>query len=291
MIWVLGAKGMLGTHLVTELERARDFQVHADADTDITKEDLVFERARELKPSWIVNCAAYTAVDQAEDEIEQAIHVNADGAGHLAQAAEEVGARLLHISTDYVFDGTQDRPYAEDDATRPLGAYGRSKEMGEQLIRKFTDGHVILRTSWLHGPYGPNFVTTMLRLMGEQKTLRVVNDQRGRPCYTGDLVDVMLWVLREESPPLGTLHVANGGACTWFEFAEAIQKEALVIGLLDEATPVMPVGTADYPTKAQRPANSVLDIGKLQSRMQRDMATWRDGLRRHLETRFAIQAR
>ena len=179
-----------------------------------------------LALSWIVNCSAYTAVDRAEDEPGQAFRINAEGVRNLACVAQEKGARLLHISTDYVFDGRKEDAYLETDPPSPSGVYGRSKLQGELDIRENIDRHVILRTAWLYGPTGANFVRTMLRLFQERDEVRVVADQWGSPTLAGDLADVILRIVTLETVPYGTFHFTNEGRTNWFEFASLIRKLA-----------------------------------------------------------------
>jgi dTDP-4-dehydrorhamnose reductase len=282
MIWLVGSGGMLGTE-VQHLLQARGLDHQATGrDIDITRRSEVARFAKAYRPRWILNCAAYTAVDRAESEEDRAFAVNAEGARHLAQAAHDVGARLIHVSTDYVFDGRSEAPYQEDAPTAPLGAYGRSKDAGERLIRATCPDHVIVRTAWLHGPHGPNFVATMLRLMAERPALRVVDDQRGRPTYTADLAAILLDMVACEGLAAGTYHYANAGTCTWYGFARAIQAESLDLGLLRAAIPIEPIASEASGTPAPRPANADLATDRLRAALGITPPTWQDGLSRHL---------
>ena len=227
--------------------------------------------ARE-RPEWIVNCAAYTQVDRAEAEPEAAQRVNAVGAANLARAARATGARLLHISTDYVFDGRATRPYREDDPVGPLNVYGRTKLAGEQAVRDILpQAHLIVRTQWLFGEGGPNFVATILRLARERPELKVVNDQHGRPTYAADLA-VALWTLIARDAR-GTVHCANEGAATWFDVAKAAIE---IAGL---HTTVVPCSTADMPRPARRPPYSVLDCTRYEGIVGSPLRPWQAALK------------
>ncbi len=292
MIWLVGGSGMLGREVAESLSaRKAELRVTASQDMDITDAESVTRYASEHRPAWIVNCAAYTAVDQAESEEERAHAVNAMGAGHLAQAANDVGARLLHVSTDYVFDGDHAAPYDEDATPNPVGAYGRSKATGESNVRQGCARSFIVRTAWLHGPHGGNFVRTMLRLMAERSELRVVADQRGSPTYAADLAEALVAFVEQDAEAYGTYHYTNEGSCTWHEFALEIRDQAVARGLLSESTPVDPIATEDYPTPARRPANSTLATGRIRATLGVSIPTWQDGVGRHLDrlTRNGIQ--
>src|SRR3954451_10222476 len=217
---VTGAAGMLGTDVVAAAAATHDIVALARADLDITDADAVRAAVRDTRPDAIINCAAWTDVDGAEAEEAQATLINGDGAGHLAAAAAELGAHIVHVSTDYVFDGTATTPYPEDAPTGPIGAYGRSKLAGEIAVRDGApEGHAIVRTAWVFGPHGKNFVDTMLRLGAERDELTVVDDQLGSPTYTGHLAPALVAIA--EARVRGILHVAGGGQCTWWELAVA----------------------------------------------------------------------
>ena len=223
------------------------------------------------RPDWIVNCAGYTQVDRAEAESDAAQRVNAVGPANLARAARDTGARLLHISTDYVFDGRATRPYREEDSVSPLNVYGRTKLAGEQAVRDvLPQAHLIVRSQWLFGEGGPNFVATILRLARERSELKVVNDQHGRPTYGPDLA-AALWKL-VACGAQGTVHCTNDGVATWFDLATAAVAAAGV------RTSVVPCSTADMPRPAPRPAFSVLDCGKYEKLVGSRLRPWRAGL-------------
>ncbi len=267
-IWLVGARGMLGTALRARLEAARVAFITTDLELDIGEAEPVLAYARREKPTLILNAAAYTRVNDAETHEAEALRANGAGPEHLGRAATELGARVVHVSTDYVFDGRAQEPYREDAPTAPQGAYGRTKLAGEQrLFAACPRGALVVRTSWLFGENGPNFVRTMARLLAEKDELRVVADQRGRPTYTGDLAEVLLalgGVTRPEPCPPGLYHFANAGETTWHGFTLAIRNACLEAGLPVKAQRVTAVTTADFPRPAPRPAYSVLDTTKIE---------------------------
>jgi len=231
-------------------------------DLDLASPASIERAVRAAKPDVIINAAAYTAVDQAEDEPEQAFRVNASAAGELAAAARKVSARFIQISTDYVFDGSSDAPYKEDSPTNPLSVYGRSKLEGEEQVRRENPDHMIVRTAWVYSPFGRNFLKTMMRLAQDRDVVTVVGDQRGNPSSALDLADGLLKAVDRwrEAPEQGlgrTFHLAGTGAATWLEFAEHILAECERIGL--PSATVSAIATEDWPTRAVRPRNSMLD--------------------------------
>lgn len=240
--------------------------------------DLLSSRSEqdvnEARPDVIIHAAAYTDVDGAEREPDQAMAVNAFGTGRVAKAAAACGARLVYISTDYVFDGRKHEPYVETDSPNPLNAYGRSKLEGERRALSICPGTLVVRTAWLYGMGGNNFVTTIVRLAGERAELRVVSDQRGCPTYARDLAEVLASLLEENVR--GIVHVAGGGECTWHEFATAIVSE------LGVPARITPITTAEANRLAQRPAYSVLSHRKLTG-MGLSMPHWSEGLRRFFD--------
>lgn len=256
-ILVIGARGLLGTPTCRLVRgHARVALDAADLpELDITRPEQVRERVQRFRPVLVINCAAYTAVDACEVNEEAATRVNAVGAGHVARAAAEANAGLIHISTDYVFFGTAASPYREDHPTGPperLSAYGRSKLLGEREVRDAHPGAVIVRTAWLYGPDGPGFPQAILHKARQEGALRVVNDQRGSPTYAPDLAAALL-SLGGRSDAAGVFHVTNSGECTWYEFA----VELVRLAGLD--VPITPVTTAEFPRPARRPSFSVLD--------------------------------
>ncbi|HEX8480418.1 MAG TPA: dTDP-4-dehydrorhamnose reductase [Allosphingosinicella sp.] len=248
---------------------------------DLERPESIEEAVREAAPDIIVNAAAYTAVDAAEDEPERAFRINAEAAGELAAAARRQGARIVQVSTDYVFDGTGAGPYAETDQTRPLGVYGRSKLEGEQRVAEANPDHVVLRTAWVYSPFGHNFVKTMLGAAAKRSELTVVADQQGNPTAAGDIADGILALVTKwrEAPGLGlggTYHLAGTGVASWFEFAAAIFEEARRNGL--PAASVKPIRTSDWPTRAARPANSMLDSRRFAGDFGYRAPPWRESM-------------
>ena len=280
-ILVTGANGQLGSEL---LRRAVRFDVTAEgltsAQLDITDARAVRNAVLGSETAVVVNAAAYTAVDKAESETERAYAVNRDGTANLAAACAEADIPFIHVSTDYVFDGDKATPYTEEDPVHPVGVYGASKEAGEQALRDTWSRHVILRTAWVYSVFGNNFVKTMLRLARERDSLRVVADQRGCPTAAGDIAEAILSIVQRihgrADIPWGTYHYCGAGSTTWHGFAEAIVQ--LAAPALGRAVPVIPITTADYPTPAKRPANSVLDCGKIRERLGIEPRPWRESL-------------
>jgi dTDP-4-dehydrorhamnose reductase len=246
-------------------------------DLDITLPEQTREAIGSLRPDVVINLAAVTDVDGCESQREKALAVNARGALHVAQGCAASGARLIHLSTDYVFDGTSPVPYSEETPPRPLNVYGESKFLGERAIQEAGGNHLILRTAWLYGRHGKNFVDTILRLSSQQEEIRVVNDQRGSPTHTRDLSRAMeLLIGREER---GILHVANSGSCTWFDFAGKILA---LKGPGDHPVRLLPISSAELGRPARRPANSVLDCSKFERIARWKMRSWEESLREYL---------
>ncbi|MGY0799124.1 dTDP-4-dehydrorhamnose reductase [Lysobacter sp. A286] len=229
-------------------------------------------------PDVVVNATAYTAVDRAEDEPELAFRSNAEAPGRMAAACEQVGASLIHYSTDYVFDGSAERPYREDDPTSPLGVYGASKLAGEQAIAATGARHLILRTAWVYGLHGGNFLRTMLRLGAERDELRVVADQIGSPTPAWLIADVTAAVLEQGLVESGVRHLVSAGQTSWHGFAEAIFADADARGMIDRPPRVLPITTAEFPTRAARPSWSVLDTHRLRDEYRVELPDWREAL-------------
>ena len=244
--------------------------------------DSLAALVQRVAPAIVVNAAAYTAVDKAEDDVDAAFRTNAEAPGVLARACALRDIPFVHYSTDYVFDGQGSRPYREDDPTAPLGVYGASKLAGEDAIRAAGGRHLILRTAWVYGQHGHNFMKTMLRLGAERDELRVVADQVGTPTPAALIADVTTELLGLRDAPSGTFHLTPRGETSWHGFAEAIFEEALAHGLISRAPKVIPIATSDYPTRARRPGYSRLDIGRLEQVLGRALPEWRTGLRQVL---------
>lgn len=277
-VLITGAAGQLGW----ELQRSApdDVTVLAlDSDgLDISDRQAVLSLVSSVQPALIINAAAYTAVDKAESDVEAAYAVNRDGPAHLAEAAVQVNARLVQVSTDFVFDGSQSHPYRPDAVTSPLGVYGASKLAGEQAVLATGADAVIIRTAWVYSVHGNNFVKTMLRLMAERDQLGVVSDQIGTPTSANGLAR-LIWQLANHAEITGVHHWTDLGVASWYDFAVAIQEEALDMGLLTRAIPIRPIATSDYPTPARRPAYSVLDKQSLLATGLVNACHWRVALR------------
>jgi len=295
-ILVCGANGQVGRELV---DRAQAYGLEAfgltRAHLDITHAEQVADAIRQFKPGLIINAAAYTHVDNAETHTEKAYAVNHSGAERLAEAARQAGIALLHISTDYVFSGDARTPYKESDPVAPGGVYGASKLAGEQAIQTCLDQHLILRTSWVYGVHGHNFVKTMLRLGRQRDALSVVADQYGCPTQAGSIADVLLALARryeqDGSLAWGLYHYTGRSPCTWHDFAVEIFRQGVAKGLLAKQPRVSSITTAQYPTPARRPAWSVLDCSKFEATFGIPARDWRDELSVVLDALAEAEAR
>lgn len=247
-------------------------------EADITDQQAMEAVFEQYTPSVVVNCAAYTAVDLAEDEEEKAQQINTHGPAIVAKLCEQYACRLIHISTDFVFAGNKALPLREDDGTEPLSVYGRTKLAGEKEIIKNTKDYIILRTSWLYSEFGGNFVKTMLRLGRERDRLGVVSDQIGTPTYAMDLARVILLLAEEAHPEVGVYHYSNEGVASWYDFAHAVFKQAAL------SVALHPLASAEFPTKAIRPAFSVLDKRKIKDTFNIEIPHWQDSLAECLTT-------
>lgn len=269
-ILITGAYGQLGTELGLLLPDA----IKTDRnDLDITNGDAVNRFVHDNKIDTVINCAAYTAVDRAEDDVATAQAINVDGPRNLATS----GAKIIHISTDYVFDGVAHRPYSALDMPNPVSVYGKTKLAGEFAVRNCADVYAIIRTAWLYSPYGSNFVKTMLRLGQEKSEIGVVADQIGTPTYAGDLARAIVKMLPKlDAEKSGIYHYTNNGVCSWYDFATEIMTMS---GLKCN---VNPITTEQYPTRATRPAYSVLDKSKIKNTFDVDIPHWRQSLEKCL---------
>ena len=280
-IVVTGANGQLGRSIrrLSVEHRELDF-IFTDIDSlDIGNRDAVLAFAETHPVDFIVNCAAYTAVDKAEEEEEQCRKINTDAVAYLGEAAQHIGARILHISTDYVFGGDSYMPYQENDSVSPTSVYGRTKLAGEKALSAVCPDAIIVRTAWLYSEYGHNFMKTMLRLGAERPEIRVVNDQIGSPTYAGDLAEAILSLLEKErqgEQNSGIYHYTNEGVCSWYDFAHSIIR---IAGL---PAKVIPIPTREYPTAAKRPAYSVLSKEKIKREYHWVIPHWEDSLRKCL---------
>ena len=281
-VLVTGVSGQVGWELARSVPPGVTLEAADRSALDLAADDVA-ARVMARRPDVIINAAAYTAVDRAESEPALAHRINAEGAAAVARAARELGARLVHVSTDFVFDGSASRPYAPGSPTAPLGAYGASKLAGERLVTQASAGSaVIVRTAWVYSAHGNNFVKTMLRLMRERDRVTVVADQVGTPTWARLLAGA-LWDVALRTDVGGVLHWTDLGVASWYDFAVAIQEEALARGLLARAVPVEPIRTEDYPTPARRPAYSVLDKSEALAVLAAPRLHWRAALRAMLD--------
>lgn len=287
-ILVTGRNGQVGTALATALHGLGEVIALDRAQLDLANADAIRTAMRELQPAMVINAAAYTAVDAAESDEAAALRINADAPRVLAEEAERLGAALIHYSTDYVFDGSKDGAWLEDDAPAPLSAYGRSKLAGEQAIADVGGTHLILRTSWVYGLHGKNFLLTMLKLAETRSELAIVDDQIGAPTWSRTIADATAALIRDAGEPAqlaalsGIYHLCAGGHTSWFGFAQAI--------LADPSVPnkpqLRPITTAEYPTPARRPKNSIMNTDKFR-RAFGDLPDWNDALADCLQLRAA----
>jgi dTDP-4-dehydrorhamnose reductase len=280
-VLIVGGSGQLGRALGETAPPDARLVIPRRSELDLTRGDTIDAELRATRPGVVVNAAAYTAVERAESEPELAHAVNAAGATTLAAAAHRAGARFIHVSTDFVFDGASGRPYRPNDAPAPLGVYGASKLAGERGVTASTGGQaLIVRTAWLYGAGGANFVQTMLRRMREGP-VRVVADQVGTPTWARSLAEA-LWSAVARPAVRGMHHWTDAGAASWYDFAVAIQEEALASGLLERETTIVPIRTEEYPSRVHRPPYAVLDSRDTQEALDRSPAHWRVNLRRML---------
>lgn len=281
---LIGAGGMLGSMVARSAPAEWEVVSLQRPGFDLTDRQQVDGVLDRLAPAVIINCAAFTRVDDCETQEDLATRINGDGPGYLAQAAKRLGAVLVHISTDYVFDGSKTEPYREDDPTNPLSAYGRSKRAGElAILESGLERFFIIRTSWLFGPGGKNFVETILRLAQEREELRVVADQVGTPTYTADLAEAIFRLLATHK--YGIYHVSNQGACSWHEFASEIVAQFTQLSGQVKIKNLVPIATLEYPLPAKRPGYSLLSKQKYVTAVAATLPPWRDALQRYLTAR------
>lgn len=281
-VLILGGAGQVGVAVARAAPAHHEVVVMTRASLDIGDARSVAEAVADVDPEWVINAAAYTAVDLAEDQPALATAVNDTAVGVLAAAAARTGARMLHLSTDFVFDGASSRAYLPSDLPAPLNVYGRSKLRGEQHVLDGGCEGVVLRTSWVYAAAGKNFPLTMLRLMREREQVRVVADQIGSPTWAGGLAPA-IWDIVALGVPPGIYHWSDLGVASWYDFAVAIQEEALSRGLLSRAISVVPIATAEYPTRARRPAFSLLDTAATRALLTTPAVHWRHNLRTMLD--------
>lgn len=287
-VMVTGAAGQLGYDVVKTF-KAEGHQVLAcdKNQMDITDQQQCTDMIKTFRPHIIIHCAAYTAVDQAEVDEDTAYEINASGTRNIAVAAESVKAKLVYISTDYVFDGSGSTPYREYDVTNPQSVYGKSKLAGERLVQSLCTQWFIIRTSWVFGVYGSNFVKTMLELMAKRPQLQVVHDQQGSPTYTVDLARFIHTLSTSEK--YGIYHASNSGTCTWYEFAQAIREEAGKQSGFEPTAELTPCTTDQFPRPAPRPAYSVMDHLAIRTNGLEPLRPWREALIAFLKELSVLQ--
>jgi dTDP-4-dehydrorhamnose reductase len=273
-IIVFGAAGQLGQCLkkVAEERNISNIYFLPEDEADVLNTDAIKKTFEDYKPAFVINCAAYTAVDKAEDEVDLARKINKTGARNLAIAAKAANAVLIHVSTDFIFKGDKPTPLIEDDIAEPINVYGVTKLEGEQDIVNILDEHFIVRTSWLYSEYGNNFVKTMLKLGAERDQLKIIADQVGTPCYGIDLAGCLLDIILSGKKEYGIYHYSNEGVASWYDFAKAI------FDLSATEVELLPINTSEYPTKATRPAYSVMDKTKIKHTFGLKIPYWRDSL-------------
>lgn len=278
-IVVIGSHGQLGSELKDLSVQYPNyiFYFFDREHLDIVQEEAVKAKIKELQPYFLINCAAYTAVDKAETEQEICYAINAEAVKYLAKACKENNTKFIHISTDYVFDGTATTPYTEESPTNPQSVYGLSKLQGEHVAVEQHSESVIIRTAWVYSFYGANFVKTMMRLMQSRPEIGVVADQQGSPTYAADLAESIMNIIEAETWQPGVYHYTNEGTITWFEFAQAIKE---IAGL---ECNVNPISTDQYPTPAKRPQYSVLDKSKIKATYKVELKPWKESLQQCIQ--------
>ncbi|TRT72964.1 MAG: dTDP-4-dehydrorhamnose reductase [Microcystis sp. M_OC_Ca_00000000_S217Cul] len=288
-VLLIGAKGQVGQELQVTLPQLGEVISIGREELDLTNSEKISQLIREIHPDYLVNAAAYTAVDKAETEPDLAYYINAIAPKIMAESAEKIQAKFLHISTDYVFDGRKNTPYLETDLTNPLGVYGQSKLRGEEEIKTVNSQAIILRTAWVYGSYGKsNFVKTMLRLGKEREELKVVVDQVGSPTWSKDIATAITQLLINVDNPAGIYNFTNSGVASWFDLTKAIFEEAKISGIPLKIQRVIPITTAEYPTPAVRPAYSVLSGQKISQQLGYIPPYWRDSLKAMLNQLFNL---
>ncbi len=288
-VLLIGAKGQVGQELQVTLPQLGEVISIGREELDLNNSEKIGQLIREIHPDYLVNAAAYTAVDKAETEPDLAYSINAIAPKIMAESAEKIKAKFLHISTDYVFDGRKNTPYLETDLTNPLGVYGQSKLRGEEEIKTVNSQAIILRTAWVYGSYGKsNFVKTMLRLGKEREELKVVVDQVGSPTWAKDIATAITHLLINVDNPPGIYNFTNSGVASWFDLTKAIFEEAKISGIPLKIQRVIPITTAEYPTPAVRPAYSVLSGQKISQQLDYIPPYWRDSLKAMLNQLFNL---
>jgi len=273
-IVVFGASGQLGQCLkkVAEIQGTASIHFPSEIDADILNKEALKKIFDAYKPAWCINCAAYTAVDKAEDDVDKARAINKTGAANIAELCQQFGAMMIHTSTDFIFKGDKPIPLVEDDVAEPINIYGLTKLEGELAVSASLEKYYTLRTSWLYSEYGNNFVKTMLKLGAERDELCIIADQVGTPTYAMDLADCILQIISSGKDAYGTYHYSNEGVASWYDFAKAI------FDISGTKVKALPIRTSEYPTRAVRPAYSVMDKSKIKQTFNIEVPYWRDSL-------------
>jgi dTDP-4-dehydrorhamnose reductase len=277
-VLILGAQGMLGHDLLRVFAKGHKVIGLDKENVDITRQGATRRAIKEISPTVVINAAGYTDVDGCEKKMHKAFVINAEGAKNVAKGCRDIGAKLVYISTDYIFNGEKKSPYREDDPPDPLNIYGESKLMGERYVEEFSNDYLIVRTQWLFGRHGRNFVETILALAAERDSIEVVHDQQGSPTYTADLSKAIAALIRKDLE--GTFHVSNSGSCSWYDFALEIVQLAGIAG-----AEILPISTAELNRPAKRPRYSVFNRQRLQQEAGIEMRPWQEALRDYFYNR------
>ena len=282
MIWLIGNKGMLGQEVEKLFKRKKLSYLASDKEVDITNYSRLKEFTKSIKLAWIINCSGYTDADKAEKEIRKAFLINRDGIKNISQIANEKQAKLIHISTDYIFDGKIDThlSYMEEDETKPINVYGESKLAGEIEIKRTLKKYFIIRTAWLYGRGGRNFVSTMLKLFKEKEEIKVVSDQWGTPTYTVDLAEVIYKMINDDFNKFGVYHFTNEGVTNWYEFAREIYRKSKELGMIDpnKEVKIKAINSEEYIIPTKRPKCSWLSKEKIKKELNLAIRNWEDAL-------------
>ncbi len=314
MIWLIGCKGMLGTEVAKQLEEARIPFVGTDKEVDITdphaleefeanveRESYLQYKNSDRHIRWIINCSAYTNVDKAEEDVELAEKLNTTGPLNIARIARKIGAKLIHISTDYVFNGRGKEPYTEDMEKEPLGVYGKTKALGEEAVQKEMNQYYIIRTAWLYGFDGKNFVYTMTKLMNDRDTIKVVSDQFGTPTFAEDLAGIIIKLIKKSdsakeifgkksAPAYGIYHFTDAGETNWHDFAAEIYRLGTKFGRIKNSCKVEPCTTEEYGARVERPHYSVLSKEKISKELKIKIPDWKQSLEKFMKSnRFNVK--
>lgn len=282
MIWLIGNKGMLGSDIELLLSADNLEYIASDIEVDINDKDKIIDFIKDKEIKWIINAAAYTNVDGAESNKDTAFKVNADAVKDLAEISKEKDIKLIHFSTDYVFDGGKKIPHIEEDIPSPVNLYGESKLLGEEYIIKTSEKYFILRTSWLYGKNGKNFVNTIIRILKEKDKLEVVNDQYGSPTYSKNLAGVVVKIIKNDFEKYGIYQYTNDGTISWYDFAVEIYNLYKEEDILKKNVKIVPVSSDEFPTTAMRPTYSVLSKEKIKNELNIDVCSWKKSLKKFI---------